>query len=219
MVFANVLTVTSYLAVFEKASSRKEILSALHQAVVEVVTLRDSSLPLTYSLGHVTYKPDALAALSTTIIEFDHHSKQMVLKYKDGGRQSIIEAIRGEDLQASISPYESVPETTYAEMQALEANGDTTFTAPDQEFQESQLQEAKFPGQDMEDDRIHTFVATKEEMNNGNGEEHKNDIEDVSLQKRTAYPVTSADFLTMPLEPLQLRFAVSTHKLVLFGCC
>ena len=216
MVLANMLTATSYLAAFEKASSRKEILSALHQAVVEVVTLRDSRLPLNYGLGHVAYKPDALAALSTTIIEFDHHSKQIVLKYKDGGRQSIVEAIRGDDLQEPISPYESVPENTYAEVQALEANGDITFTAPGQESQELRSEEAGFPGQDMEDGRVHTLVATKEDMDNGHGVEYKNNVEDISPQKRTAYAVTSADFITMPLEPLELWFAVSTHKLIFF---
>ncbi|KAF7502603.1 hypothetical protein GJ744_005444 [Endocarpon pusillum] len=206
-----------YLAAFEKASSWKEILSALHQAVVEVVTLRDSRLPLTYSLGHIAYKPDVLAALSTTTIEFDYHSKQIVLKYKDGGRRLMVEAILGDDLQRSISPYEPVAETTYAEVPALEANGDTTFTAPDQESQELRSQEADFPGQDIEYDGTHTFVATKEEMNNGNGDQYKNNIEDLPPQKRTAYTVTSADFITMPLEPLELRFAVIKRASQLTG--
>lgn len=219
ILLANVLTTTSYLATFEKASFQKGILSALHQAVVEVVTLRDSSLPLTYDLGHVAYRPDALAALSTTIIEFDHTSKQVVLKFRDDGRWSILEAIQGSDLQESISPHGSVPMHADAEVEVLEANTDVTLIAPDQQSQELRWHEAGSPAQDMEDGQIHTFVSRKEEMDNGNGKEHKNIVEDLSPQKRTAYAVTSADFITMPLEPLELRFAVSPHKLIFFRSC
>ncbi len=56
-------------------------------------------------------------------------------------------------------------------------------------------------------------------MNNGSGQEYENNVEDLPPKKRTAYAVTSADFITMPLEPLGLRFAVSPHKLITFGSC
>ncbi len=40
----------------------------------------------------------------------------------------------------------------------------------------------------------------------------RKNIEALSPQKRTVYAATSADFITMPLEPLELRFAVSSDE-------
>ncbi len=169
----NMLTATSYLTTFEKASSQKEILSALHQAVVEIVTLRDSSLPLTYDLSHVAYNPDALAVLSGTLIEFDHNSKQTVLKYKDGGKRSILDAIHSNDIQETIGPHGSLPVNADPGVEALEATQDITLTAPDQESQGLRLQETGSPVQDMEVGQIHRFVNNKEEMDNGKGGVYK----------------------------------------------
>jgi hypothetical protein len=82
------------LATSEKPFVKGKILSLLHQAVVEIVTLRDSALfTLSFDLSHVTYPAAVLASISNTTIHYDDINKQIFLKYEMDGEQSILQAI------------------------------------------------------------------------------------------------------------------------------
>ena len=196
------------MATFERASTREEILSSLHQSVVEVLTLGHSTSP-SYNLGLINYKPEALAAINSTAIEFDDTGKQIVLKYKNGGKQLILEAISGHD--KSLSSPVSAPENADPEAESSEAMEELS-AVPDQSFQELQLQEADVAAQDMNEGHTQTPVGNKEDSNARNGNDYKENVGDLRPQKRIAYDVTSLDFITMPLEPLQLRFSVSSSS-------
>lgn len=204
----------SFLATFERASTREEILSSLHQAVVEVITLRDSIFPLHRDLGHVTYPPAVLASISSTTIDYDSTGRQIVLRYNSGGEQLILEAISDLKKQTLGSPVSTVstvstPANADAEVETSETRGDPS-SASDQGFQDGQMQEAAPSAHDMEEGQTHISMGSKEESNTESGERHRDNVEDLPPQKRTSYAVPSADFVTMPLEPLELRFAVSS---------
>ena len=81
------------MATFEKAFTQNEHLSSLHQAVVEVVTLRDSATVTADDLSRVTYTSEVLAAISSTTIALGETSERITLKYQKDGKQTILEAL------------------------------------------------------------------------------------------------------------------------------
>jgi hypothetical protein len=199
----------SFLTTFEKATTRDEILSSLHQAVVEVITLRDSTSSLSGDLGHVEYVPEALASISRTAIELDDTGTQIVLKYGDGGRESILAAIGG--LNETPNPAVAVPKSAGAEVEGSEAKEDFG-SVPDESFREVQMKEAGPVARDMGKGQSRTFMSDNKEVDDRDGRSYKDYIGDLSPQKRIPYTGISPNFVTFPLDSPELLFAVSCHR-------
>jgi hypothetical protein len=199
----------SFLATFEKASTRDEILSSLHQAVVEVVTLRNSTSSLPGDLNLVTYTPEALASISSTAIELDHTGAHIVLKYGDGGRESILAAIGG--LNETRNPAFAVPKNAGSGVENSEAGED--FSSKYAEgLREVETKEAGLLAQDVDKGQSRTFLGHEEEVGNRDGKSYKDYIGDLSPQRRIPYTGISPNFVTFPLESPELLFAVSGHS-------
>jgi hypothetical protein len=199
----------SFLATFEKASTRDEILSSLHQAVVEVVTLHNSMSSLPGDLNRVTYTPEALASISSTAIELDDTGAHIVLKYGDGGRESILAAICG--LNETRNPAFAMPKDAGSGVEDSEARED--FGSKHAEaFREVETKGAALVAQDVDKGQSRTFMGHKKEVGNGDGKSYEDYIEEISPQKRIPYTGISPNFVTFPLESPELLFAVSDHR-------
>lgn len=201
---------SSFLATFEKASTRNDILSALHQAVVEVVTLEDSGSSSFSDLTHVKYTPETLFALSSTNIGVDATSKRIILNYNKDGKESILKAISPSYGRQGSSIL--VPEFKDVEPASSKASEDLPL-ATDVGFQEMQMQETGAAMQKTEDHQTSTLLGNEEQLVEGAGG-HSNGhyARDYGPQKRIPYTVTYSGFLALPLVSHETLFPVSYHN-------
>jgi hypothetical protein len=211
-----------FIGAFEKATTPEEILSSLHQAVVEVMTLEKSTSPSLADLGKATtYTPDTWFCISSTRLELEGSGNGILARYQDGGKESILDGIKGSVARSQAPPTavidaeiesadgfilkrQSELPVGDAQRVASAASGapaasSNTAASPAPTPPAARLDsegEAAFGSED--------FLV---EDRGGDGDVVFGD--DVVVQKRKSYAVTSSDFLSLPLDSLGLRFAVS----------
>lgn len=175
--------------------------------MVEVVTVQDGMTSVSSDLGHIVYTPDALASISSTAIEVDTSGKLMVLKYKEGGKGNILNAVSS-SLNQSLAPPTSVLEDADAGAQSSDSGEDLNTEGQDS-FDEAQMHQAASAATDVEDDQTRSTMDDAEESHDRSLATHQERNDGLMPQKRLPYTVTSTDFLTLPLGPPELRFRVS----------
>jgi len=217
-----------------KPVGQEKILSLLHQAVVEVVTLRDSaSCTLSFDLRHVTYPPAALASISNAAIAYCDIKQEIILRHVEGGELNILEAITSRPLTSrqripAIASLKSVEGEARAEAKAevqagmksdaktSDLSGNPTG-APDKRFNNRQTMETTVTAQD-----IVNKPAPLSKSNIQSNQGSKNGFVERLLTPKGLSGVSGAGslhlFATMPLEPLEFRFAVSLLDSDLSDC-
>lgn len=197
---------------FEKAVSGEEFLSALHQALVEVLILGDSSFHQLSGLGHVTYTPEDLASISGASIELDQTGSQIILRHSDAAKRSVMEALRS--CHENLSTTAPIPETAEAEVQSSEASRDLS-AAHDGNLLHLKTQETSPAAREVEEGQTGAFMDEEGEASDQYGRSHMGNMGEPFPQKRIPYTVTSLGFLRLPLEPIELRFSVSCQSCLL----
>ena len=203
--------IVRFLSTSSKATTRKEFVSSLHQAVVEVITLKTSLQSLSTDLSQISYTPDALASIAATTIELDDTGKQIALKYQEAGRETILGALSGnpEDVQdLSVSEAKDFE----AEVESLESGNDLASDSGEQ-AQEVTAHQDNFGAEEA--DRYQDQAVTENiKVSDGESERSSGDnAGQLDSKTRSSYTVTSLRFLTLPLGSLELRFAVSHGSL------
>ena len=170
-----------------KATAREEVLSLMHQAVVEVVTLNDAMPPRSRDLGQIQYTPDVMASISSTVIDLDITGKHIVLRYQRGGREKIIRGIRCGLHENRSSPV--------SEEQDAEAG--------------MQYTSARENGGER---HIHDETENEEGSNDMTGGRLRVTTEHPDSTGSISHKVTYVSFLMLPMDPLELRFSVSRYS-------
>lgn len=196
----------SYLATFEKATTHNEILSALHQAVVEVVTLNDNISLLSNDLFQTTHTQEASAVISSTSIELDNTGKQLVLRYEDGAKEKILDSICGGFAKRFTSPDHMPPTSDGVEVQISETSKDldgrSNHSSRTGQMRASQAVE------EVEGNEQYSRMGEDKPFD-GNEESSMDTVSSPPFRRRIPYPVVSLDFLTLPVESPEQRFYVS----------
>ena len=76
-----------------QATTDEQFLSALHQGVVEIFTLRDASFPAPPEIGYVPYTPETMTYIANTAIKSGSSDGLITLDYPENARDSILGAI------------------------------------------------------------------------------------------------------------------------------
>jgi hypothetical protein len=185
----------------------------LHQAVVEVVTLRDPPiLNLSFDLGHVTYPPDVLASISNTTITYCDIKKQIVLRHERDGELKILEAMRQRIF--AITPLKNIEGEAKAKAKVkaavkLEAKPSDLSRnpngAPDKSPNNRQMMVTSVTAQDIVNE-----PALPLNFNIQSNQGSKGGIKEGILPQKC---VSAAEllplFAKLPLKTLAFRFAVS----------
>jgi hypothetical protein len=191
------------LARFEKATAREEFLSSLHQAVVEVATLANSTSSLPIDLTRVTYSPQGLDAISKTVIELDETGKQIALSYDDRGKETIAEAAKK---SARAKRHLPVSAAEGRSADATDSAFNDAFDTSVEEGLQDLPKEQAVSG--LKESESYSMADAIEGFRDGNEVNYNDTTEDSNPKRRTPYAVTSPDFLSLPLESTKLRFSV-----------
>lgn len=201
-----------FLSISSKASTREEFISSLHQAVVEVVTLKTSLQSISTDLSQISYTAEALASIAATAIELNVTGKQIALKYPESGRETILAAFSGNS--------DHVQDLSVSEQKDFGAEDRSPGTSDDLasgfegHIQEVQAQQDHFNAGAADEQQNHAVTEDSEEFDEVNERSSAIDsVEQLDPKTRTSYTVTSLKFLTLPLGSLELRFWVSRGSL------
>lgn len=167
---------------------------------MEVITLRDSGIPLSSNLSHFTYTPEVTSLVSKTRVELDETSGKLALTYVPGGRKAILEAIRG--LKQNSSP--PVSHSKIADSEATEI----LTSASEVDSQDVQIDQGNQQVQSPEENQALELIDTEEDVVDNIIESNIHGVREHLPHQRISYTVASPKFVTLPLGSPQLRFAV-----------